>query len=349
MKNRILQVSGHEVLLNEVIQNSNGKFIFDYVLNRSGSDFRFKKDQSDSKLFYITSYDENKFLWFKELLLILYKEKYPVIHFHISWPCAFLLPFMTFSKSKFIVHSHTVSSKKSLSSFFFKFFAKAIISFFSKVNLACSDEAGRDVFKKFIIFHNPVNYKRFKFSQSKRDLFRKNLNLSDQDKMCIHVGHYYHPKNQEFLIDLFKDTRLKEHKLFCFGDDLGNKKRLQKLISKNKLEKNILLFDSKQDIENYLNAADIFLMPSIFEGLGMAAIEAQVNGVKCILSDKIPKSTKISNDVTFLELNSKRRWVNAILKEEKVRSSSKNIDTKYDSKIASEVLLKIYKDMLCVV
>lgn len=350
MKNRILHVSGHEVLLNEVIKHSNDKIVFDYVLNKSGKEFRFSNEQEKSKIFYITGYDDNKFFWFISLLKILYYEKYRVVHFHISWPCALLFPFLLFSKSKFIVHSHTVSKNKGLISTLFKFFARTLINICSDINIACSKEAGIDVFKKFIIFHNPVDYERFKFSDSKRHIYRKKLNIDNNEKLCIHVGHYYPPKNQEFLINIFRDSRLKKVKLFCFGDDLGNKTELENLIAENKLKENIFLFNSKKDIENYLSASDIFLMPSLFEGLGIAAIEAQANGMPCILSNNIPKSAKISNlnNVSFSNLEAEN-WINLILNENKARSELLSLDFKHDSKSSSKVLIDIYKDLLCAV
>lgn len=342
---RILHISGHEVFLNEVYNYSKKNFIFDYVLNKNGKDFRFKRLQPKANLFYVCDYQANKILWAYEIIKLVVFKKYKIVHIHLGWASAFLLPFLKIFNVKVIIHNHTVGHRKGFFIEIVKFLFKIIINYLSDERIATSKKCAEEIFfRKFSLLGVPINYDQFKFNNTKRHLIRQELNLDEENILCVMVGHYYAVKNHMMLVELSKKLDEKRFKFLTIGDDLGTKESFEKHVLKENKTSQFYILNSRKNICDYLSASDIFLMPSHFEGLGMSAIEAQVNGLPTLLSDTIPKEVKISDSVKFLPNCDLDQWVNQI-KESKRTSISKNaflLDGKYKSSNISKKLHQIY-------
>ena len=147
-----------------------------------------------------------------------------------------------------------------------------------------------------------------------REKYRELLNVQDK-YVILNVGRLLPVKNQLFLIELMKEIN-KEHKnvvLLIAGDGIL-KEELKQKINSYHLQENIILLGNRDDVPNILNAADVFIMPSLFEGLPLATIEAQANGLPVILSDTISKECNITGLVRFISLDSpKSEWINIML------------------------------------
>lgn len=182
---------------------------------------------------------------------------------------------------------------------------------------AVSKEAGRWLFgkRKFLIVPNGKDLNKFAFNEEIRNEIRFGNGVSD--KIIVgHVGAFNKQKNHVFLLDIFKCLLADSDKyeLWLFGADDGERENIINLIKKNELQNHIKVFDYRNDIQHYLNAMDVMVFPSLYEGLPNVVIEWQINGLTCFLSDSITKDCKVLDSVHFIPLTkSPGYWADQIL------------------------------------
>jgi len=181
---------------------------------------------------------------------------------------------------------------------------------------ACSKKAGLWLFgdKPFTVINNAIPITKFLYNEAIRDSFRKKLNM-ENNKIVGHVGHFSFQKNQEFLINLFADMYKRDpsYRLLLVGDG-GLKNKNKKQVKKLGLDSVVRFCRETVDVYKLMQAMDIFVFPSRFEGLGMVVVEAQTAGMPCVVSDAVPTDAKITENVEFLSLADQRdAWVNKIM------------------------------------
>jgi len=283
---------------------------------------------------------------------------FDIIHMHSSSKNYFLLKCAKKYGIKVrIAHSHNVNFqtnskiKKIIGDNFKKKVKKYATHYF-----ACSKDAGvwmfgRKLINETIIIPNAFDIENYKYDKNIRDSLRKEFNLKDS-VVYGNVSRLVTQKNHSFLIDIFGEIRKKQKnaKLVLIGD--GELK--EQLISKTKsmaLDKDVIFLGYKSDIYNYYNLLDVFVFPSLFEGLGMTIIEALCNDLVCyISSDVIPSETHISSNVVEISLDkSPSDWAKIIMSNQNSRnnrsfSAIKNCG--YDIYDASIKLQKTYEKIL---
>lgn len=258
-----------------------------------------------------------KFNTIKPIKKFLKQHKYDIVHIN-SGSTFFLTIAAYVSKSmgikKVIVHSHSSGEKENIKHKLIKAFATFSFSFCADEICAPSIEAAKWKFsqrlidKKLIIIKNGIDINRFKFSPSKRKDMRKELGIDDDTLLLGHVGRFTEEKNQVFLVKLLTYLRNTKFKLMLVGD--GNTFTKVKAVAKRlDISKNIYFIGRKNNPEDYLQAMDIFLLPSKYEGLGLVAIEAQCSGLPVIASKTVPKDIKVTPNVSFLNINDVQSWV----------------------------------------
>lgn len=179
-------------------------------------------------------------------------------------------------------------------------------------NFACSDLAGKWLFKdNYTVIPNGFEVDKFKFNKEIRKKVRKELNLDDNAFVIGHVGRFNSQKNQRYMIELLKKLDKKNVYLLLVGDG-PDFKDISKEISDLKL--NIILYNETTCPQNLYSAMDLFILPSKYEGLGIVLLEAQINGLDCIVSSNVPSSAKITNNVEFLELENYpySKWIKSL-------------------------------------
>ena len=261
-----------------------------------------------------------KFNTAKPIKKFLKQHKYDIVHIN-SGSTFFLAIAAYISKSlgvkKVIVHSHSSGEKENIKHKLIKFFAAFFFSLCADEICAPSLEAAKWKFskklisKKLIIIKNGIDINRFKFSPSKRKDMRKELRISDDTLLLGHVGRFTKKKNQVFLVNLLTYLRNTKFKLILIGD--GDTFTKVKAVSKKlAISKNIYFVGRKNNPEDYLQAMDVFLLPSKYEGLGLVAIEAQCSGLPVIASNMVPKDIKITPHVSFLSINDVQGWIHKL-------------------------------------
>lgn len=218
-----------------------------------------------------------------------------------------------------IIHSHNSKNMDNYLRGILHKKNKIIIDKYATDFWACSSEAAKFFYKpkllsKVKIIKNAINVSKFNFDNTKRERLRREYGL--EGKLALgNIGRLHFQKNQEFLLHLFKKISVKrrEARLILIGDG-PDKEKLQKLAKRLKVEKKVKFLGVQQDIQGWLSAMDIFLFPSKFEGLGIAALEAEANGLPVISGqDNIPEELKVNPNFNFLSLeNIKNEWENKV-------------------------------------
>ena len=300
------------------------KFQFDLIIH-SDSPYEIPDDivQLGCKVYKVPPY---KYLlsYIKALKHIFQTGNYEIVHSHMSTISVFTLFAAKMANIPVrIAHSH-VTAGKGKGEFLRNIF-KYILRLFSKLFpthlFACSEYAGRWMFGnkafeegKITIINNAIDYKKFIYNKKIREKIRNSLNLKDEFVVGS-VGRFMPQKNHDFLIDIFYDVFKKNNKsaLLLIGDG-ELRTHIEGKVKRLNLQDNVFFLGVRDDVNELFQAMDVFVLPSLYEGLGMVAVEAQVSGLPTIVSNRLPNEVKLLNLIEFLDLNEKsEKWAESIL------------------------------------
>lgn len=169
--------------------------------------------------------------------------------------------------------------------------------------LACGVDAGKWLYgkKDFTVVNNGVDTARFAFREEARGESRRVLGIGDDTKLIGHVGIFNEAKNQSFLVEVLKNLG-SEYKILLLGQGRLRESVEQKVREMELFDR--VIFGGVTDrVENYLCAFDMLVMPSLYEGLPLALIEAQANGLQCVVSENITREVDKTGNLTFLSLD----------------------------------------------
>lgn len=179
--------------------------------------------------------------------------------------------------------------------------------------LACGEEAGKWLFgdRDFTVIRNGIDTGKFAFRQQARDQMRESLGLEENRILIGHVGLFNEAKNQRFLIDILEklDDR---YRLILVGDGPLREQVRQRAEEAN-VTRRVIFAGVTDRVGDYLSACDLILMPSLHEGLPLALIEQQANGLQCIVSDNITREADKTGNLQFLPLSAgAQAWAEAV-------------------------------------
>ncbi len=300
------------------------EYSIDFLTNKKDSQLENFFANNNSRLFEIASlmHPIRQYKQAKELIL---KKSYDAVYVNISTALAFPLLKAAYDCSvEVIVHSHSsgYDCENPLKRRIFNFLhymCKGLVCKYADHFFACSDKAAEWMFNKSInknknykIIYNAIDTAKYNFNPTLRDETRKELCIDD-GFVIGSVGNICYQKNHTFLIDVFYELLKKEPNsyLVIIGDGVLMPQIKQK-IAKYNIDDRVKLLGRVDTSKGYMNAFDVFALPSNFEGLGIVYIEAQHTKVPCVASDKVPEIAKISNMFSFVPLQT-QKWVNEIL------------------------------------
>lgn len=215
-----------------------------------------------------------------------------------------------------ISHSHQAYDERNVS-LPRRVMVKALCALNNRVatrRIACSDLAGKFLYgnRAFEFLPNAIDMERFNVIESKTEL-REKYNLDKTKKIVIHVGHFYTPKNQFFLIEIMKCLRSNNCLLLMAGDGPLYESFKQR-IREEGLEESILCLGQRSDVAELLKLSDCMLLPSIYEGLPVVAVEAQAVGCHCLLSDVVTRQADLGLGlVNYLPIDDPTPWAETII------------------------------------
>lgn len=219
--------------------------------------------------------------------------------------------------------------------------------------ISCSKKAGDWIFGKgnYTILNNSIDTERYMFNKICRDTIRVQYGLSD-DVICVgHVGKIYKPKNHRFLLEIFRDYHIvvSNSKLLLVGDGVM-RKEIEHYVDELGLQDSVIFAGMQPNVNEFLSAFDMFVFPSLWEGMPLSVIEAQAAGLPCFISDTIDEDVAITKLVSRLPINKGTEiWVEKLkntIERNRFENSKNSISqlksNKYDSKVSAKVLKDLY-------
>lgn len=289
----------------------------------------------------------------KALKKLLKSEHFDIIHSHMN--TLSVIPLKVATKCHYqvrIAHSHSTSNKAEK----IRNIAKNILRLFSRIYatryLACSKHAAIYQFgkvswdyKEVTLIHNAIDLDKFAFNPQFRNEIRNELGIKETDILAGNFGRMVDQKNQKYILKMAKAT-LNEHpevKYLIVGSG-EHESSLKQEIANNGLN-NVIILPTRSDINRYYSALDVLVLPSLYEGLGLIAIEAEANGLYCLLSNFVPQETLVSGYGKYLPIEDKniQDWVNEIVaKHERKDARAKLTEAGYDIKDSALKLKELY-------
>ncbi|MGE7862772.1 glycosyltransferase family 1 protein [Bacillus mobilis] len=276
---------------------------------------------------------------------------YSYVHIHLN-TCSSIAPVVIAKLfgAKIIAHSHNEWKGNSKITKFLHYINKPILSKISNYKFACSNVAGKWLFKEsdeYIIVKNSIGAESYIYNMKVRKEKRKELDVCG-DFVLGHIGRFTYQKNHEFLLEVFKAIydKNKDVKLLLVGTG-ELREGLEKRVLSMGLENNVIFTGIRADISELLQAMDVFVFPSHFEGLGIVVVEAQAAGLQCIVSDSIPKEAFVTELIKEVSLKqNKDIWATEILKlnnrYERTNTYEEISEAGYDIKSSALWLEKFY-------
>ena len=257
-----------------------------------------------------------------EKIISEHKGEYDVIHGHE--PNAAFIYFKAAKKYGIgcrILHSHNAKGADLAVKKFRNYILNNYGLLYANVRFACSKKAAKYLYhtsEVVCIINNAIDTSLFEFDENVRKETRKELGI--EDKFVIgHVGRFAPQKNHEYLLEVFEKVYAKNKKsvLLLIGDGELFEDIKQKVRDKG-FEENVIFTGITNNTSKYMQAMDLFAMPSRYEGLPVVCVEAQASGLDCVLSGEITREVKFTDNVGFVDIGKENidKWVDVILKKE---------------------------------
>lgn len=372
-KIRVLQIGcenfgkgGRSVAIYNLMRMMPNTVIVDYLSSNNSDDSIYKKAIEDAggKIVHLgkrnkrqnrVSYELHRF---KTLIRIIRDGKYDVVHINADhgWEAAkSMYCVRRAGNAKIVVHGHTsnvVFDKGNILKKIWLIICRMYVNKFSYRKLACSSIAATCMYGKFgkdiSIIRNGIDISKYRYNPEVRNIVRKEARLEESQLLVGFVGRLAEVKNIFFAIDVFNHLHknIPESAMWIVGDG-ELRKKLESYVCENDLQKSISFMGARNDVERLLQAMDVLLLPSYWEGLPLISVESQTAGLIEFASTGIPKEAAITDLLHRLDLNlGSERWANEVRKNipycRNVNAYKKVQLAGYDSKQAAQELLKIY-------
>lgn len=278
---------------------------------------------------------------------------YQILHSHSRSYASIYLPIAKKHGLKTIIHSHNTSNGKgpvALVKNILQYPLRHTADYF----IGCSKEAGEWLFgekivksDKYFVLNNAIDTDRFTYNETIRNEYRNYFGIKDE-KVFIQVGRLTEQKNYLFSIEVFFEYLKSEpNARFIIIGNGELKERIEERIRKLNIGNNVIMLEKRNDVNNLLQMADCFLMPSLFEGLSVAAVEAQASGIKCLLSSRCDKNVDITGLCEFIPLD-KEIWLKKMKEDFGLRPYTKEeiVKAGFDVKTTARWLEEFYQGII---
>lgn len=333
---RIAQIVGkwigggvESVIMNYYRHMDRTKVQFDFLCDADSTDIPYEEIKNlGGRVIIIPPY-QKVIKYHKELKKILKNNNYKIVHSHINTLSVF--PLFAAKRAGVpirIAHSHSTSNKKEIKRHIIKLLLRPFSKLFATNYMCCSELAGRWMFGnkaydsgKVYILNNAIDLSKYKYNGDIRKAKRKELGINDKTLVIGHIGRFVETKNHKFLIDVFNEVHKKnENSILVLVGKGPLMDEIKDKVNNLGLTDSVKLLGQRNDANELYQVFDVFLLPSLYEGLGMVLIEAQCAGCYCLSSNKVPNKAKVSEIIKFLDLNqSAKEWAIEILNEKSKR------------------------------
>ena len=297
-------------------------------------------------------------LYKKEFSSLIKRENYKTIHIHSTYAYSKLEAKIAheYGVKNIIIHSHNTSAK--IIKKIYHIFNKRTQEKYLSYRFACSKSAANWMFTKkgigkdgYFLAKNGIDTARYKFDLKIRNKIRDNLNIRNDQKVVGFIGRLSYQKNPIKAIEIFSLLQKNiDCKLVIVGDgDLKDK--IQEIISRKNLSEKVIFTGSVKNVNDYMQAMDILIMPSRYEGLPVVLLEAQSAGLKCVISDVITNEIDLTDKIVRISKKaSNKDWASVIISSmrdkynREIGYSTVN-QNGYDIKTTSSEMQRKYSEM----
>ncbi len=347
------------VIMNYYRRIDKNKIQFDFfALEGSKLPQKEEIEEAGGRVYIVPRYTK-PWKYCKKVYDIFKQNNYKIVHSNMNTLSFF--PLYTAKKAGIpvrIAHNHSTASKGETKKNLLKYVLRPFAKKYATDYMACSVQAAEWMFgKKAVdegcvnIVNNAIEVENFTYNASKRNDIRAQYAVQEDEILLGCIGRLCFQKNQKFLLRLL--TKLNNEagcsgrvKLMLIGDG-ENRDRLIALIRELKLDNQVIMVPACDNVNDYYSAFDIFTLPSRYEGFGMVAVEAQVSGLPCLLSDKFPEAVVIGTKVDRMELD-EERWLDKLKayvdETKKQRACDIDLFSDYDVKVQAGKLQEYYED-----
>lgn len=320
-------------LLNLYSMINREKFQFDFVTTAEKAAYGEQLKKLGGNIYKVSDY--KNILNYKSDIRNLLKNNYDVVHVHKN-SATNIIPLLEAKRvggSKIIVHSHNTSpSRGRITGVLHKINQNKLYAL-TDYHLACSRVAGKWMYgeKNFEVIRNGIDVAKFIFDDNKRRDIREKFGILENSIVIGNVGRFTEQKNQMRLLDIFHEiVQCKpDSKLLLVGDGPLKKKCKEKARDLG-IDRNVIFLGNRSDVNDLMQAMDVFVMPSLFEGLPIAAVEAQASGTYLFLSDTISSETEISKNVSWFTLNQSDEEIARMIVKRGVPNESVRLQSNLD-------------------
>ena len=292
----------------------------------------------------------------RELQRLFKQEGWKIVHSNINALSVF--PLRAAKKAGVpvrIAHSHSTSGKGEYAKNALKAVLKTQSNRYPTHRFACSKFAGEWLFGKaahFEVVYNAIDLDRFCFNAEARAHARADLGLVGNQFAIGHVGRFTAQKNHAFLIDVFAEVakRRDDAVLLLVGTGEAGAS-VKALVDERGLTDRVKFLGQRRDVNRLYQAFDAFVLPSLYEGLGLVGVEAQVAGLPCLFSDAITREVDVTGESCFLPIDHSKAWIEALSclvprkRAERSKLSLKKFDS-YDIYKQSLILTEKYQQFV---
>ena len=216
-----------------------------------------------------------------------------------------------------IAHSHNSQQTKDIK-YPVKLVYRRIIPRYATDFFACGRESGSWMFcgAPFRVLTNAIDARVFRFRKDLRKAVREEFGISENDILVGHVGRFSLQKNHVYLIDIFIEVQKKRPARLLLVGDGECRASIEEKVKAAGLSDKVIFAGLRADVNRLLMAMDVFVMPSLYEGVSFASVEAQASGLPCIISDKTPLECDVTGRVRQIALdNGPEVWARAVIEE----------------------------------
>lgn len=350
-----MDTGGAETFLMKIYRNlDRSKYQMDFCVNIARKGFFDDEIESlGGKVYHIPSKSEN-LKAFKQQLYHLIKENNYQHVLRITSNAAGFLDLKIAKKAGAqvcIARSSNSSDGNSVKLKVVHCLGRLLYKKYVDVMLAPSDLAaiytfGNTAYKrgKVHILHNALNLNEYRYNSLGRKKIRNELKISDTALVIGHIGRFNRQKNHELLIDIFKEIHKRNYSAVLLLVGTGElKDKTREKVQNYGLSSNVIFENNRADIPDILSAMDVLVFPSYYEGMPNIIIEAQANGLPCVISSAITQEANISGKLSYRDINeSISCWGDEIMKV----TSQGRYDAKRDLLVKGYDIRKICEEFV---
>lgn len=348
-----IDMGGAETFIMNIYRNINREKVqFDFLVRKRTHNKNIEEiKRLGGKIYVCSEFPKHFYRNYKEVKRFFDRHKeYDVIHVHAN-ALIYIFPFIVAKKNnvkKRILHSHNTKAANKIYTPI-HYLNRGLSDKYLTDRWACSDGAGKWMFGKrnYTVFNNAIDFRKYRFNEDVRVRKRNELGIRDELVIAC-VGRLEKQKNYFFMLQVMeKYIKLNKKCILLIIGDGSQKNIIAKEMRSKKINSSIKLLGKREDVKELLFAADIFAMPSLYEGLPFALIEAQASGLKCLISDKITDEAIITDNVCKLSIdNGVNPWVAEL---DRIKKKCQHTDeytnickSGFDIKKVSKTIEKMY-------